>query len=330
MENTCQKIQEEIPELITGSLPDEKAAELYHHIEKCPACSEYLQKLQADDKLLGNFAEAMQPTVARLENNVMDALKHRPIDKTIHTIAIWKTIMKSKITKLAAAAVVIIAVLIGAHQFGSSIESVAWADVAERFRSVTFFNATFYFKDDATAQPEQVELWMNQLGQGRLRTGNQIIFAHNGKITKAFDLETRSEIEPDSRTAALVDLIGQAESFSLETVIRSIPGGELVDATGLINTDAVISEDLVVFDIESPNSTQWYRIWALRASKLPVRIRMWDPSDGASVDILFTYSKQQQEIFFDPEAFSTKMKSLPDKEINLAYMYLKDPGGKQI
>jgi hypothetical protein len=48
------------------------------------------------------------------------------------------------------------------------------------------------------------------------------------------------------------------------------------------------------------------------------------------VDVLLTYSKQQQEIFFDPEEFSSKMKSLRGKEMNLAYMYLKDPGGKQI
>jgi hypothetical protein len=124
--------------------------------------------------------------------------------------------------------------------------------------------------------------------------------------------------------------MGDAEGFSLETVIRGIPGGELVDVTPLVNTDAVISEDLVVFDVEHEKSTQWFRIWALRESKLPVRIRMWDPTDGECADVLLTYSKQQQEIFFDPEEFSSKMKSLHGKDMNLAYMYLKDPGGKQI
>jgi hypothetical protein len=58
---------------------------------------------------------------------------------------------------------------------------------------------------------------------------------------------------------------------------------------------------------------------------------MWDPIDGACADILLTYSKEQQEIFFDPEAFSSKAKSLRNtKEMNLAYMFLQDPGGKQI
>ena len=243
---------------------------------------------------------------------------------------LWEYILRSPLTKLAAAAVIIIAILIGIHQFGGSIESVAWASVAERFRSAPFFNATLYLKQDATAQPEQIELWMNREGFARLRYDNQVAFAKEGKITKAFDIETRSEIEPDQRVVTLVHLMGDTESFSLETVIRGISGGELVDVTPLVNTDAVISEDLVVFDVESGKSSQWFRIWALRESKLPVRIRMWDPRDGACADVLLTYSKQQQENFFDPEEFSSKMKSLRGKDMNLVYMYLKDPGGKQV
>ena len=43
--------------------------------------------------------------------------------------SIWRTIMKSPITKLAAAAVIIIAVLIGVHYLGGSIDgaSLAWS-----------------------------------------------------------------------------------------------------------------------------------------------------------------------------------------------------------
>ncbi|MHC4131102.1 MAG: hypothetical protein ACYSSP_07920 [Planctomycetota bacterium] len=56
---------------------------------------------------------------------------------------IWRIIMKSKITKLTAAAVIIIAVLIGIKQFGGSIDGagVAWGALAEKiesFESVVF------------------------------------------------------------------------------------------------------------------------------------------------------------------------------------------------
>jgi len=47
---------------------------------------------------------------------------------------LWSNIIKSRITKLAAAAVIIIAVLVSIHHFGGSIDgaSVAWADVIEK------------------------------------------------------------------------------------------------------------------------------------------------------------------------------------------------------
>jgi len=54
---------------------------------------------------------------------------------------IWRTIMKSPITKLAAAAVLIIAVLIAVHQFVGSVESVAFAQVVRPF--LTARTATF-------------------------------------------------------------------------------------------------------------------------------------------------------------------------------------------
>jgi len=51
---------------------------------------------------------------------------------------IWRIIMKSRITKLAAAAVIIIAVLIGLNYFGVSIDgtSVAWGALVEKIESV--------------------------------------------------------------------------------------------------------------------------------------------------------------------------------------------------
>ena len=47
---------------------------------------------------------------------------------------IWRIIMKTKITKFATAAVIIIGVIIGINHFGVRIDgsSVAWANIAER------------------------------------------------------------------------------------------------------------------------------------------------------------------------------------------------------
>jgi hypothetical protein len=57
-------------------------------------------------------------------------------------LKIWRIIMKSKITKLAAAAVIIIAVLIGIHYSGGSIDgaSVALAQVTENMKRMPWLH----------------------------------------------------------------------------------------------------------------------------------------------------------------------------------------------
>jgi len=110
MEDICQNIQEWMPEFIAGSLSAERTAELQQHVDSCPACSEYLKALQGDDKLLGDFAEAMQPVVNRLEKNVMDTLSCTTSSKPVSQKSIWRIIINSKAAKLAAAAVLLIVV----------------------------------------------------------------------------------------------------------------------------------------------------------------------------------------------------------------------------
>jgi len=122
MEDNCRNIREQIPELIAGALSSERAAQLRQHISQCQACSEYLRALQTDDKLLGDFAEAMQPTLTRLENNVFETLNCEPSDESVGLISIWKTIRKSAITKYAAAAVIVVAALIGLKMFTDRVE----------------------------------------------------------------------------------------------------------------------------------------------------------------------------------------------------------------
>jgi len=59
---------------------------------------------------------------------------------------LWSNIVKSPVTKLAAAAVIIIAVIVGAPQFFGSLESVAWAELADRVAEIR----TCIFRGHAT------------------------------------------------------------------------------------------------------------------------------------------------------------------------------------
>ncbi|UCD53191.1 MAG: hypothetical protein JSW27_11215, partial [Phycisphaerales bacterium] len=143
-------------------------------------------------------------------------------------------------------------------------------------------------------------------------------------------IRRRSEVEADGTAAGIVRLLATPGEFSLETVIRSLSAGKLVDVTPAMNAQAALGEDLVVFDAQSVISPGWVRIYALRESKLPVGLRIWDPAEGFSVDALITYAQEQPEVFFDPDAFAWKLAEADNNETSLAYMFLKDPGGQVV
>ncbi len=242
----------------------------------------------------------------------------------------WDLVFANRFMRLAAAAVILLALgtLIG--QFGAILSggSVAWAEVTQRFQSVSFAYASIYVKDNALARPQQFELWMGKGGYARMRVGDQVIFGREGQITDAFDIRRRCEVEADDTAADIVRLLATSDEFSLETVIRSLSAGKLVDVTFAVNPQAAIGEDLAVFDAQSVISPGWVRIYALRESKLPVGLRIWDPAEGFCVDALITYAKEQPKVFFDAQAFAEKLSDSENSETSLAYMFLKDPGGQ--
>ncbi len=110
----CDSVRDRIPEMLAGSLSAGEIAELNAHINRCRACSDYLQALQADDRKLCEFTKAMQPAIGRIENNVISQLEHRPLFTRACLITIWRKIMESPRARIAVAAVMILAVLIGA------------------------------------------------------------------------------------------------------------------------------------------------------------------------------------------------------------------------
>jgi len=271
-----------------------------------------------DEQVLGRMREAYERSASSMVSG--------------RRLGYWDLIFDNRFMRMAAAAVILLAMgtLIG--QLGAMLSggSVAWADVAQRFQSVSFVYSSIYVKADALARPQQFELWMGQGGYARMRVGDQVIFGRAGRVTHAFDIRRRSEVEADRTAADIVRLLATSDEFSLDTVIRALSAGKLVDVTPAVNAQAALGEDLAVFDAQSVISPGWVRIYALRESKLPVGLRIWDPAEGFSVDALITYAKEQPEVFFDAGAFAQKLTEADNNETSLAYMFLKDPGGQVV
>jgi outer membrane lipoprotein-sorting protein len=89
-----------------------------------------------------------------LKNQLLNTFPKHRLQPTVHTVNVWRTIMKSRISKLAAAAVIIIAVLIGTSIFKDS-SSVAWGEVLNNVQKIK--SCIHRIKMTVTAGPEQTQ-----------------------------------------------------------------------------------------------------------------------------------------------------------------------------
>ncbi len=221
---------------------------------------------------------------------------------------IRKIIMKSPITKLAAAAVIILVVFIGADQFWTNGSSIAWADVAERFESVPFFNLTIYIGNDTSAEAKKIEIWKSEDSRARVREENKVIFADfsNGKKEIiAFDQSTKEAMNVNGVTAILLGTLGSEKRFSLDTLVSAL-SSEALDMVSVESAETAASKEIVVFEAKRKTTGEGLRIWALRASKLPIQMQFRDPRNSERGDFLFDYSEKKDDTFFDPNVFKNQ------------------------
>jgi hypothetical protein len=224
-----------------------------------------------------------------------------------HPQKIRNIIMKSPITKLAAAAVIVIAVFICIEMFDTNGSSVVWADVAERFESVPFFNLTLYLGHETSTQAKKVEIWKSDDFRIRAHEENKVIFADfsNGKKNIiAYDRTSKQLVHGMGFVAMILENLCADGRFSLKTIINSIPSED--DIIKVETPDTAASKETVVFKIKHKTTPEWISIWALRTSKLPVRICFHDPRNNELGDFLFNYSEKKDNNFFDPETFKNQ------------------------
>jgi hypothetical protein len=169
---------------------------------------------------------------------------------------------------------------------------------------------------------------------------SQVLFGDGNKVVAGFAIDSpvrKIEVEEyDEMGMAMIQRLFNFEEFSLDTVITAfgVSKDRLIETTPLINPAAMISQDMLVFDVQSDFSPEWMRIWVLRESRLPIRIRSWDPRDGDCVDFVMSYSTEQSPDFFDPVAYEQVLLDVQQGtgaggRTNLAYALLNDPGGKE-
>ncbi|MHC4464907.1 MAG: anti-sigma factor family protein, partial [Planctomycetota bacterium] len=128
----CTKCKELLVAYVEGLLEEPGKQSVAEHLKECASCQSEVKELtNLHDRLVRNGKALTQ---GDLESDVMNRIvreqnvRLKATSRATSALKIRRTIMKSPMTKIAAAAVIIIAVLIGINPFGGTI---TFADVVK-------------------------------------------------------------------------------------------------------------------------------------------------------------------------------------------------------
>jgi len=182
----CTECKEKLIELLEDVLPESQRQTVEEHLKDCQICQAELQKLKELSKRLISDSKTWQQT--SLEDAVCNRIireqsqRLKQSNRIKRQFRIWRKIMNSKITKFAAAAVIIIAIMIGINQFGGSMDgaSVAWAEVAKNVEQTQAF--IFRTRSTQTRSKENETTEMNTMTYISPKYGTRIDGYKNGQI----------------------------------------------------------------------------------------------------------------------------------------------------
>jgi len=211
---------------------------------------------------------------------------------------IWSNIMKNRITKLAAAAAIIITVLIGIHYLGGSIDgaSVAWSQGVEQLSGHTKYKCR-----QRVVREQGPEFPTMQVYHLNLQQRRQEVEDENGTI-HIIDMRGQDaitvELDPIQKKATVTELIGFGPKKDPD-IIEMVKQFEQ-ESTERLGTKKVNGQILHGFR-HLPNEHNDFTVWVDPGTKLPVEIELVHVNRGQTIFL----DEFEFDFDLDPSAFST-------------------------
>ena len=204
--------------------------------------------------------------------------------------------MKSKITKLAAAAVIIIAAFTGVHYLGGSIDgaSVAWAQVVEQINKHTKYKCRQRVVWEEGPQVPTMQVYHLNLQQRRQEVEDGSIHIIDMRGEDAITVE----LYPDQKKAIVTKLVGLGPIKDPD-IIEMVKRFEQ-QSTEKLGTKKVKGKTLHGFR-HKPNEYNDFTVWVDPKTKLPVEIEIKHLNMGRTLFL----DEFEFDFELDPSAFST-------------------------
>jgi hypothetical protein len=137
----CNQFRDLIADLVSGTLAAEQAKQLDEHLDQCADCRAYAEALKREDQLLARLADGVKAAMPDRRADLLQVLSRRRFVEA--QCSMWRTIMKSRTTKLASAAVIVAAIIISLSQFKQPVvKAVDFSEVAKAMEQVPWMRET--------------------------------------------------------------------------------------------------------------------------------------------------------------------------------------------
>ena len=233
----------------------------------------------------------------RIVSNALTALEKSEKTKSVSAEPnMWRMIVRSRLTKLAAAAVVIIAVVISFNQFVGPTTNVALAEVTSRFAQVDYVHV-YWLKSRGDALFRQFEAWYAH-GKLVMRGDKGGMSYDDGRTRQSFDEQGRRTVKEPSFFAE-----GQ-------TFVELFSAGLLSDENEQLSqqTPTNVGDDFLIYEVDPPpewDGSEWLENISVTVGKnslLPVQMKVYE-KDSEDYDlVMFDYeaSEKPPEFFVPP------------------------------
>jgi predicted anti-sigma-YlaC factor YlaD len=268
----CLECKELLVGYVEGLLDESQSRMVEEHLKSCPACRAEAEEVNSvHDRLVANGK-----VVGRtgLENVVMNRIvreqnmRLKTVNKVSNTIRIGRLLMKNPIIKLAVAAVIVVAVLIGLHfvvnPFGATITFAKVIQPILNARTVVF---------DFVVGGEETGSVMHDIVVGsKIRR----TFSNMDPIM-IIDLDSAKmlTLDPKTKGAAYIDIQGPLQEGTknlLEFVRKVITSLKDLPVQELGQRDIDGRKAIGFYAAEKPNIE--LTIWADPVTANPIRIEM--------------------------------------------------------
>ena len=236
-----------------------------------------------------------------------EMLKSRTARPSATRQNVWRITMKSRMTKLAAAAVIIAGILIIAHFFGNPVESVVWADVLEQISEVRPYacRMTFDFDGDKPDVSYRVMYKNLSIRREERDDGSILIFDMSQKPVNILILWPDKKL---ARESVLSDR-GPIKDPDVLRMITNRQNGTEED----LGLSEINGRTVKVF--HSPDEHNEFTVWADVETNLPVRVELRQSSSGRTIIMEdFEFVVEFNESLFDttaPEDYAVQRVETP-------------------